>query len=94
MYRSRNIVGAVRRARVMVDCRHHTVVTDKRIVADINASVVLEFASGIDKNIFAEMDILSKIRLKRSHHSYRRMNLAASEFTEKCVSPVSYTHLP
>ncbi len=32
------------------------------------------------------MDILAKIRLKRGHYSYRRMNLAACEFTKKCVS--------
>ena len=70
----------------MVDCRHHTVVTDKSVVADIDTSVVLKFTSGIDKNIFAEMDILAKIRLKRGHYSDRRMNLAACEFTKKCVS--------
>ena len=69
----------------MVDCRHHTVVTDKSVVVDIDASVVLKFTSGIDKNIFAEMDIFPKICLKRGHYSYRRMNLAAGELTEKCV---------
>ena len=70
----------------MVDCCHHTVVTYEGIISYVYASVVLEFASGIDKNIFAEMDIFPEICLKRGYYSYRRMNLAASEFTKKCVS--------
>lgn len=32
------------------------------------------------------MDIFSEICLKRHHNYYRRMNLAASEFTQKAVS--------
>ena len=70
----------------MVDCRHHAVVTYEGTISYVYASVVLEFASGIDKNIFAEMDILPEISLKRGHYSYRRMHLAAGEFTEKSVS--------
>ena len=38
---------------------------NQHVVPNINSALVLESAAGVDKNIFSQVDVLSKIRSER-----------------------------
>ena len=48
----------------MIKRRDHHCMTDQCTVIDRDPALVLELASGIDKYIFADRNVFSKIRIK------------------------------
>ena len=52
----------------MIDGGQHDMGTDEHPIADVNATLVLEMATAVDKNIFADVNVLTTFRIKRREH--------------------------
>lgn len=71
------------RIKVVIERRHHHAVAYQTAIADIDAALVLELATGVDEHIAVHMDVLAKIGVERREHPERLMHLFANDFAEK-----------
>ena len=51
------VFTALARIEVMVDCGQNNIVTNQAAIPNLDASLILKMAAGIDKNILANADI-------------------------------------
>ena len=51
--------------KIMVDRSKHYIMSNQYTIPDFNSPLILKMTSGIDKYIFSEYNILSKICIKR-----------------------------
>ena len=63
---------------VIERCENH-VVAYLAVVANHNTSVVLKMATGIYEHILSDMDVLSKISIKRRKHPQSAWHLIAEQ---------------
>ena len=52
---------------------------DERAVSDKNAALILEFAAHVDKNVFADVDVLSAVSVKRREQREALIHRSADE---------------
>ena len=64
LHGSGNHIGATVGIHYMVECGYHAVVTHQHIIAYGDSALILEFATGIDENTFADSDILSTVGIE------------------------------
>ena len=57
--------------------------TDKAAVININASLILEFASCIDEYVFANMDVYSTVSAEWRNQSKTFIHIIMSQFGEQ-----------
>src|SRR5699024_11358311 len=58
-------IGAVARVSVVVQRGEYRVVPDQGVVADADATLVLELASGVDEDAGAQRDVLAEVGVQR-----------------------------
>ena len=60
------VLGGVQ---VMIDRRQNNVVANQRAIANRNSALVLKVTARIDEDVFTELDVLSKVSIKRRKHT-------------------------
>ena len=64
---------------MVIECGDDGFGTDQRTVADCYAALVLKLTAGIDKYVFAELQIFSAIGIKRRKHVRSLGKLSAGQ---------------
>ena len=79
----------------MVECGEHHLMPDESAVAYRDPALILKTASGIDKNIPAERDILAEVRIYRweqretvPHLFPDKLGHKRVEFLRRVITPV------
>ena len=83
--------AALGRIFVVVERREHGVVADERVVTDPHAALILETATGVHENVFAQMQVPSKVGDEWRHRRNARVDLLAGYRSEQ---PTDLVRLP